>query len=228
MCADGFVGVMVDNHVEDKGPLGRVQYDAPKYDPVWRMAEMLFQPIYLHPMFPPGPLAEAYTVSHILPNAAASLGTSGWGWHSECGLHVLKLFAAGVFDRFPKLRIIVGHFGEMLPFMLQRICQLSGRWGVRQRDFATVWRENIWITTSGVWSVDPMAMIQRNTSVEKVMFSIDTPFAKAEDGKRFWEDLCASRIYDEKELENIGWKNAARIFHLDEEQLIQDAEKFLN
>jgi predicted TIM-barrel fold metal-dependent hydrolase len=240
----GLVGAMVDNHVERVDGDGdggddddddaaatrggvrgeRVFYDREAFACVFEAAQELDVPIYLHPMFPTASLAQTYEGNYI-DGAALSMASSGWGWHSECGLHVLRLFAAGVFDRFPKLKIIVGHFGEMLPFMVDRIAQLSVRWGKRDRDFSTVWKENIWITTSGVWSIDPMAMIKRNTPVDKTMFSIDTPFAKAEDGKKFWEELQASNMYSSEEMDDIGWKNAARLFKLDEEELVKAAQE---
>jgi predicted TIM-barrel fold metal-dependent hydrolase len=231
----GFVGAMIDNHVEKvvgegdsskaDGPGERIMYDREEFSAVFEAAHELDVPIYLHPMFPTASLAQSYQGNYI-DGAALSMGSSGWGWHSECGLHVLRLFAAGVFDKFPKLKIIVGHFGEMLPFMVDRIAQLSVRWGKRERDFRTVYRENIWITTSGVWSVDPMAMIKRNTPIDKILFSIDTPFAKAEDGKIFWEELQASNLHSSQEMDDIGWKNAAKLFKLDEEELAKVAQEF--
>ena len=68
-------------------------------------------------------------------------------------MHIFKLFANGLFDRYPKLKVIIGHFGEMIPFQLERVFMLSKRWGDLQRDFQTVWDENIWITVSGAWSL---------------------------------------------------------------------------
>jgi predicted TIM-barrel fold metal-dependent hydrolase len=223
----GFVGAMIDNHISSADGSGSAtHYDGAEFLPVFAAAEELDVPIYIHPMFPPPTLATQYSAGAFAAGAGASMGSSGWGWHSECGLHVLRLFAAGVFDSCPKLKIIVGHFGEMLPFMLDRVYALSVRWGARQRDFRTVWRENMWITTSGVWSVDPMAMIARNTETDKVLFSIDWPFADAGDGKKFWEDLAQSGLYDEAGLAKIGWRNAAKLFRLDEDEVEAAAERF--
>ena len=81
---------------------------------------------------------------------AASMAASGFGWHLVTRIHVLGLFTSGLFDRFPRLRIIIGHMGEILPFMLGRICQLSIRWGERERLFHEALDSNIWITTSEV------------------------------------------------------------------------------
>ncbi|KAF2663868.1 amidohydrolase 2 [Microthyrium microscopicum] len=218
----GFVGALIDNHVvgDDGEPK---YYDAPDFDPLWKASEELGKPIYLHPTFPSGSLKDRAQGSYSA-SAAASISSSGFGWHADVGHHILRLFAAGVFDRFPKLQIIIGHFGEMLPAMVERVVYLSYRWGKRERGFKQVWAENIVVTTSGCWSVDPMATIARNTSVEKVVFSIDWPFAQAEDGRRFWGELVESGIYEKEELEKIGWRNSARLFGIGEEDVLKLAE----
>jgi predicted TIM-barrel fold metal-dependent hydrolase len=100
-------------------------------------------------------------------------GTAGWGfgWHMETGLHILRLFAAGVFDRFPKSQIIIGHMGELLPFQLERVVYFenNGAYGEKERKWMDVWNSNIWVTTSGMFSLDPLACLLRNTKVEKVL-----------------------------------------------------------
>lgn len=143
-----------------------------------------------------------------------SLLASSWNWHSEVALHVFKLFAAGLFDRFPRLKIVIGHFGEMIPFMLQRLEQLSPRWGERQRNFRIVYDENLWITTSGVWSLDPLRCILANTRKERILFSVDYPFARNEWGKKWMEDLRESGLVTEEELLMIAYKNAEKLLGL--------------
>jgi len=117
-----FVGALIDNHVDGK------YYDGEEYYPFFQAAQDLCVPIYLHPTWPSEDMAPRYS-GNFTCGATESLGASGFGWHSETGLHVLRLFASGLFDRFPRVQIIIGHFGEMLPFMLQRVCDLSLRWG---------------------------------------------------------------------------------------------------
>lgn len=115
------------------------------------------------------------------------IGGAMWGWHSEVGLHVLRLHAAGVFDKFPRLKIILGHFGEVMPFMLQRIQDQEIIMGKQERPFIQVWDENICITTCVAWSLDPMRCILSNTKIEHIMYSIDYPFTPTEHGLR-WID----------------------------------------
>ena len=104
--------------------------------------------------------------------------------------------------------------GEMIPFMLHRIIELSVRWGKMERSFKEVYDSNIWITTSGVWSIDPMATILRNTQIDKILFSVDYPFAKNEDGLRFMKDLEESGMVTKEQLEAIAYKNAEKLLKL--------------
>lgn len=199
-----FVGALIDNHV-----LGKY-FDGPEYRPFWQKAQELDVAIYIHPTWPSDDMAPRYS-GNFTDGASRSLSASGWGWHTDTGLHFLRLFASGLFDEMPKLKIIVGHFGEMLPFMFERICALSRRWGNIKRDFATVYKENLWITTSGVWGLAPMATILMNTPIEHVLYSVDYPFAKNEDGLDWIEKLEASGMVTREQLEMIAHKNAEKL-----------------
>jgi len=92
--------------------------------------------------------------------------------------------------------------------MHERIARLSMRWGPLKRSWKEVYDENIWITTSGVWSVNPMATILRNTRIDRILYSVDYPFSKNEDGLRFMEELEKSGLVTKEEFEMIGYKNA--------------------
>ncbi|KAK2026460.1 amidohydrolase [Colletotrichum zoysiae] len=148
------------------------------------------------------------------PGAADSLGSSGFGWHQETGLAVLRLFAAGLFDAVPGVKIIIGHFGEMLPFMMERVERLSPRWGARERSWRRVWEENIWVTTSGVWGLAPLACVLRNTPVDHVLYSVDYPFAKNEDGLAWVRELRDSGMVTPEELDKIAYRNAEKLLRV--------------
>lgn len=197
----GFVGALVDNHVQGK------MYDGKEYRGFFEVAQELDVPIYLHPTWPEEQFAVRFK-GNFTDGAATSIGSSGFGWHVDVGLHVLKLYASGLFDQFPKLKIVIGHMGETLPFMHERIAQLSKRWGPLKRSWKEVYDENIWITTSGVWSVNPMATILRNTRIDKILYSVDYPLMKNEEGLRFMEELEKSGLVTNEEFEMIGYKNA--------------------
>ncbi|RDW92686.1 amidohydrolase family protein [Aspergillus mulundensis] len=203
----GFVGALIDNHADGK------HYDGPEYDVLWAKACDLDVPIYLHPTWPSADMTGHYMGSYPVP-VGMSLGGPGWGWHPDVGLHVLKLFAAGVFDRFPQLKIIIGHMGEMLPFMLERASDMSTRWagwGVKDRSLRQVWDENIWITTSGSWSLAPMKCILHNTKVDRIMYSVDYPFESNERGLEWFKELEASGLLTEEQLEMVAHRNAEKL-----------------
>ncbi|KAL4940843.1 hypothetical protein BDV06DRAFT_230101 [Aspergillus oleicola] len=204
-----FVGALVDSHTESG-----LYYDVPEFDILWSEATKLDVPIYIHPTWPTEKLVTAYESPNLPSDVTTAILAFGFGWHSDVAIHILRLYAAGVFDRFPKLKIIIGHMGEMIPYMLQRIERVSGRWG-KERSFREVYDNNIWITTSGNWALDPLACILRNTKHDRIMYSVDYPFAKAPDGLKWLQELEESGMVSEEELEDISWKNAAKLLRLD-------------
>ncbi len=113
----GFVGAMVNGTTE-----GRF-LDHPSYDGLLAAAVELDVPIYIHPHIPPEPVRQAY-FSELPEGAARVLETAGWGWHSETAVHLLRMVVAGTLDRHPRLKIIIGHMGEMLPMMMARVDQV--------------------------------------------------------------------------------------------------------
>ncbi|KAF2158847.1 hypothetical protein M409DRAFT_71408 [Zasmidium cellare ATCC 36951] len=200
----GFKGALIDNHTEQGH-----YFTGKDYEPMWGAFQELDVPCYIHPTWPSQAQMEVeFNDENRSSGAIFGLSTSTWGWHSDVALHIIKLFSAGVFDRFPNLKIVLGHFGEMIPFMLDRIDLFCRRWKKTGRMFKDVWSKNMWITTSGVWSIDPLAMILRNTSIDRIMFSIDYPFAPNKNGKLWMQNLIASDLVDQEGTEKIAFKNA--------------------
>ena len=113
----------IENHLPDGS-----FYDSPQFDPVFAAAQDLDVPLYIHPSFPTTKDNEAKYAGNYGRDAQLFLATAVWGWHADVGLHGLRLFAGGVFDRFPRLRLIPGHMGEMLPYMLDRILAMESGW----------------------------------------------------------------------------------------------------
>ncbi|OAL38897.1 hypothetical protein AYO20_01648 [Fonsecaea nubica] len=204
----GFVGALVDHKAGDRF------CDGNEYDVLWQKLQELDVPIYLHPSWPTPDFFQRSYAGNYPPRAMTVVGGAMWGWHTEVGLHVLRLHAAGVFDKFPKLKIILGHFGEMIPFMLQRIIDQESVVGKRDRPFSKVWNENIWITTSGAFSIDPMRCILANTKVQRIMYSVDYPFTTNEHGLEFFRDLTKSGLLTDEELELIAYKNAENLLRI--------------
>ncbi|MCJ1370565.1 hypothetical protein MMC20_001778 [Loxospora ochrophaea] len=136
----GFVGALVNNH--DSGRF----YDDPVYWPIFAKAVELDVPIYLHPCPPSAEMAACYKGNYS-DRIANDLSTFSWGWHSENGIHILRLYASGLFDTYPTLKIIIGHMGEMLPYWLARDVAFTKKWGGWQpapaRPLRQVYDENI-------------------------------------------------------------------------------------
>jgi len=195
-----FLGALVDNHINGQF------YDDERFWTVFEKAQQLDVPIYIHPTFAADSMMDHYKGNYD-DSIATALSAYGWGWHSETGLHILKLFASGLFDRFPKLKIVIGHMGEMLPFQLERVIAISERWG-KKRGLREVWHRNIWITTSGMFALAPLACLLQTTSIDHVLYSVDYPFSANEKGLEFFEEIEKSGLIKGEDLEKFAFRNA--------------------
>jgi len=203
----GFVGALLDNHLDGEF------YDAAKFWPVFEKAQELDVPLYIHPTFASEKMLEHYKGNYD-DAVAQQLSAFGWGWHSDTGLHILRLFASGLFDRFPKLKIVIGHMGELLPFQLDRCINITNRWTNRERGLKQVWDENIWVTTSGMFSLPPLACLLQTTSVDRVLYSVDYPFSATEKGREFFGEVVKSGLLKGGELEMFASGNAEKLLKL--------------
>jgi predicted TIM-barrel fold metal-dependent hydrolase len=172
--------------------------DHPSFSPVLAAAEALGVPIYLHPAPPPPAVFQAYFAG--LPDPAASaLSRAAWGWHAETGLHSLRLVAAGVFDRFPKLQIIIGHMGENLPFSLARADErLTPVAPHLQRSVADYFRSNFYLTTSGYFTAPPLLCALLVFGADRIMFAVDYPYSPNAAGRAFLDQAPISEADREK------------------------------
>lgn len=205
----GFQGALIDNHL----PNGSF-YDGPAYDIFWAKAVELDVPIYVHPTFPDisevvdfggkyAPVAGDYNNS-----VAALLGTVAFGWHQSTGEHFLRMYSGGVFVRFPKLKIILGHMGEMLPFYLERADSFLTPANPDKPSLIDTYHQNVWVTTAGLFSTNPVATLLRNTAIDRIMYSVDYPFGNSVNGLTFMTDLLLSGLVAVEEWEQIAFGNA--------------------
>ncbi|KAK3326804.1 hypothetical protein B0H66DRAFT_551722 [Apodospora peruviana] len=212
----GFVGALIDTHLNN-----HTFYDGAAYRPFWAKAVELDVPIYLHPTFPrpeeflnagAGIYAPA-SPSDFSLETASHLGTTAWGWHQDVGLHFLRLYAAGVFEEFPTLKIVLGHMGEMVPFMLERAnVFLSGN--SSRLSLIDTYARNVWITTAGFFSLNPLGTVLRNTKIDRILYSVDYPYGNSVSGKMFMNNLKESGLVSEAEWEMIAYKNAEALLKL--------------
>jgi uncharacterized protein len=200
----GFVGSMI--HGQTHG----VFLDDPTAAPVLATAERLGVPVYLHPAEPPPTVRAAY-FSGLEPKVAQSLATAGWGWHAECGLHVLRMVVGGVFERFPALQVIVGHMGENLPFSLARADErlTPAAVGLSATVTETV-LQHVHVTTCGYTTVPPLLCALMVFGADRMLFSIDYPFSDSAQAAAFLRDAPLSPADKQK----IAHGNAERLLRL--------------
>lgn len=178
--------------------------------PILERAVALDVPLYIHPAEPPAVVREAYYAGFD-PSVSFNLATSGWGWHSETAIHSLRLILAGVFDRLPKLQIIIGHMGEMIPFMLARINdRLTPAASYLQRTVPEYFLQNFYITTSGFFTDPPLLLTMQVMGADRIIFSVDYPYSTNEQGRVFLDNAAISPADKEK----ISHLNVERLLKL--------------
>ncbi|KAB2575536.1 Decarboxylase orsB [Lasiodiplodia theobromae] len=135
---------------------------------------------------------------------------------TELGVHILRLYASGLFDAHPEVKLVIGHMGETLPMMIGRIGQWQRGFSGAKRSFEDVWKKNIYVTTSGFFDVPPLKLLLDTLPADHIMYSVDYPFGSNEQGAEFLK-----RIEKENVFEKYGGEEAYRGF------LRGNAEKLL-
>jgi predicted TIM-barrel fold metal-dependent hydrolase len=180
----GFLGALIH------GTTGGLFLDHPSYDGLLSAAEQLDVPIYIHPHLPPEPVRQAY-YSGLPEGSARVLESAGWGWHQETAIHVLRMVLAGTLDRHPRLKLIIGHMGEMLPVMMARIDDVF-RYDADhlQRPISRTIIDQVWLTTSGIFTEPPFLAALQTFGIDRIMFSVDYPFAPNVKGRAFLDRIA--------------------------------------
>jgi uncharacterized protein len=200
----GFAGALVNSTLGSNNAF----LDDARFEPLLDRFERLDAPLYLHPAPPSAALRDALYAG-LPPAVAGRLATGAWGWHAEAGLHVLRMIATGVFDRHPGLRLIIGHCGEMIPFMLDRIDAML-RLDTMALTPSEYFARNVWVTTSGLFSIPPVMCAVQVLGVDRVLFSVDYPFGSNAAGRALLDTLPLSAA----DLAKIAGGNAARVLNL--------------
>ena len=184
--------------------------DDPAFRPILEAAVALDVPIYLHPSFPPKAVQDAYYAG-LDPTVSASFATAGWGWHLETGTHALHMILAGVFDRYPSLQLILGHWGEMIPFYLARFDEaLTPTAKHLQRPVADYFLQQMYTTPSGMFTLPPFLLTLQIMGADRIMYSVDYPYIAGEQARTFLEQAPISPADKEK----IAHGNAEKVLKL--------------
>ncbi|WP_207868874.1 amidohydrolase family protein [Brevundimonas goettingensis] len=195
-------GFIVNSHTDD------LYLDDPRFSPILEAAEALDRPIYLHPRAPSNGMAG--------PFREYGLGGSIWGFGMEAGTHAVRLILSGTFDRFPKLRIVLGHMGEALPFWMWRLDHMYRR---RARDGrltptsltpSEYFRRNFAVTTSGFEDEAALNLVIDRAGIDNVMWAIDYPFESSVDAAAFIDQAALTPA----QRASICHANAERLFRI--------------
>lgn len=198
----GFKGAMIH------GLTNGAFIDEQRFWPIFERAEKLNVPIYLHPAAPHPDVVKAYYADYA-EKFPTILGPA-WGYTVETATQGLRLVLSGLFDKVPDVKIILGHLGESLPFMVWRIDQSINRPGSAGVAFRDIFCKNFYITTSGFFSDPAMLCCLQEMGVEHVLFSVDWPFVENKPGTDWMETISLST--SDKELILNG--NAKRILNM--------------
>jgi uncharacterized protein len=200
----GFKGTLINGH-------SRGRYlDDKFFWPILERAEALNVPIYLHPTVPPKPVVDIL-YGGFSPVVSGTFAAAGWGWHIETGVHLIRMVLGGVFDRYPKLQVVVGHLGEGVPFMLQRLNRnLPTRMTKLDRPLAAYLRENVHYTFAGFNFTATFLDLLLEVGPERIMFSVDHPYGSMAEARAFLEHIPVSAA----DRERIAHGNAERLFNL--------------
>jgi len=199
----GFKGAMVNGHVRGR------YLDDPFFRPILECAESLDVPIYLHPTEPPPAVVDTY-YRGFSPAVSYMFANAGWGWHIETAVHVIRLVLGGVFDRFPRLQVIVGHLGEGLPFMIHRLDNMPPPMTKLHRPVSAYLRENMYYTFSGFNFPATFLDVWLEIGADRLMFSADYPYAPMAAARAFLDQLPVRPI----DRERIAHGNAERLLKM--------------
>ncbi|KAH8925717.1 amidohydrolase family protein, partial [Atractiella rhizophila] len=192
----GLCGIILNDFQSAGDGNEMIFYDDPKFDPFWKEIQELDVPVYMHPR-----IATPLIFKQLYAKRRW-LAASAWGFASQLSLHVLGIITSGVFDRFPKVQMIIGHLGEHIPADLERLDHRLDRDRFQDlpmnphklvRDYFTT---NVHITTSGNFSTRTLISCMTELSSDRCMFSVDYP-------------------YEDSLLEGCTWMDELEISHID-------------
>ncbi len=205
-----FVGALVNGFSQIDDPKSAVYLDLPQYWDFWGVVEKIDCPFYLHPRNPLPHMSQIYDGHPWL------LGPT-WAFGQETAVHALRLMGSGLFDKYPGLRIVLGHLGEGLPYSMWRIDHRNG-WTLdrakpkypAKKKIADYFHKHFWLTTSGNFRTQALIDAILEIGSDRILFSTDWPFENV-DHAAIWFD---SASISELDRQKIGRLNAKALFKL--------------
>ncbi len=207
----GFRGALTNGFSQAGTPDTCLYYDLPQFWPFWETVQKLDVPFYLHPRNPIAAWAQIYEGHNWL------LGPT-WAFGQETAVHALRMMGSGLFDAYPRLKIVVGHMGEGLPYSMWRIDNRNAWTGVSpnykaKRKIADYFHANFWITTSGNFRTQTLIDAMLEIGADHILFSADWPFENVDHAANWFDTASIS----ESDRIKIGRTNSMRLFKLGNE-----------
>mgnify|MGYP002624385045 CR=1 FL=1 len=203
----GFVGALINGY-SNIGDENTAQYlDEPQVWGFWEQVEKLDVPVYLHPRIP------LPNQQRIFKDYDGLLGSAWWG--SETGTHAVRLILSGLFDKYPKLQVILGHLGEGLTFTLPRTehrlaHQRQETHGAHKLPPMEYFQKSFYVTTSGIFRTQSLMNAMAELSSDRILFSVDYPYETMEQIAS-WFDTCP---ISENDRVKMGYQNAAKLLKI--------------
>ncbi len=164
----GFKGAM------PHGLANGVFLDDKRFWPIYERAEALDVPVYFHPSFPQQAVIDAYYKEYV--ESVPTILSAGWGFTVETATTALRLVLSGLFQHCPKLKVILGHLGEGIPFLMARMDEALSRQA--KVDFRATFSSHFSVTTSGFFSNPALLCCVQELGIDRILFSVDWPFVK--------------------------------------------------
>jgi predicted TIM-barrel fold metal-dependent hydrolase len=196
----GFKGTMINGHTNGEF------LDDKKYWPIFAAAQSLDVPVYLHPR-------DVHPSANFYFEGYPEIATAACGFTVDTTIHFMRLIFGGVFDAFPNLKFVLGHLGEGIPFVLDRVedhTALAAKRRGLKKTVAEVMRENVWVTTSGNFSAPALRCTVDVLGIDRVIFSVDWPYESNKIGVAFLNSLGLAQ----PDLEKLAHGNAERLLKL--------------
>lgn len=175
----GFVGALTHGSIEG------AFLDDPRFEPVLATAEAVNLPIYVHPGMPEKAVSTPYYAGTWPAAVHFLFAGPAFGWHAEAGIHVLRLILSGALDRHPNLKLLSGHWGELVAGWLDRLDEVVGWTDHLDRAPSAYYREQVWATPSGMFSQNQLNFFVAELGADRIIHSEDYPYVVRDNVSEF-------------------------------------------
>lgn len=202
----GFTGTLISGRPQT----GNVFLDDKMYYPIWEALTEVDMPVYIHPNYTSADAVNAYYTG-LNDQSDTILSTYGYGWHYEAGMQVIRMILAGVFEKYPTLKVISGHWGEMVPYFLYRLDQMFKPEVTGLSDtISNIYKKHVWISPSGLYDYDSLQFCINKLGIDQLVFSADWPYVPMTDARSFVDNAPIS----ETDKEKFSHLTAERLLHI--------------